>query len=55
MDKYIKQVEDIYLIISSLGVSGDAVDVIAAVRSKLRKLMEDMAAEKPKKEAKTDG
>lgn len=55
MDKYIKQVEDIYLIISSLGVSGDAVDVIAAVRSKLRKLMEDMKADGQGKEAKTDG
>lgn len=46
MDKkaLLKQVDEIYAILSTLSASGDALDVIAAVRSKLRKLREGLAA-----------
>lgn len=40
MDKkeLLKQVDDIYAIVSTLNASGDAIDTLAAARSKLRKL-----------------
>lgn len=42
--KYLqKQVSDIYAIVSALNVSGDAVDVVAVLRARLRKLNADIA------------
>lgn len=36
-----KELREIYTLLSSLNVNGDAVDIMAIVRGKLRKLMED--------------
>ena len=38
-----KQVNDIFLMTSTLTVSGDAIDVVAAVRASLRNLYENIA------------
>ena len=37
MKELMEEIDSAYKILSSLQVSGDAIDVIAAVRSKLRK------------------
>lgn len=44
MDKnaLLKQVDDIYAIVSTLNANGDAIDTLAAVRSMLRKLRADI-------------
>lgn len=49
-----KQVSTIYAIVSSLNVSGDAVDAVAAIRSKLRKLDRDIAEAGKEADAKAD-
>lgn len=48
-----KQVQDIFGIVSQLRVSGDAVDYVAAVREKLRRLYADIGAMAEKED--TDG
>lgn len=40
MDNLKKELEQIFAILSTLSVSGDVVDIMAAVRSKLKKAME---------------
>ncbi len=54
MDELKAEVDSVYAIISALQVSGDAVDVMAAVRSKLRKIR-SMADSLTKQEAEKDG
>lgn len=57
MDEMIKEVDAIYRMISTIAVSGDAVDAVAAVRAKLRKLyaaMEHMTPQEPVKEVSED-
>lgn len=51
--KLAKQVSDIYNIVSAIAVRGDAVDLMAAARTKLRELAG--AIEAVEKEAVTDG
>lgn len=41
----LRSINEAYTIISSLSVSGDVVDVIASVRSKLRKAAESLEGE----------
>lgn len=48
-----KQIGDIYIMVSTLQASGDAVDTIAAVRARLRRL--DGSIAELEKGADTDG
>lgn len=43
MEELRKEVDAIYRMISSLSVSGDAVDIIAAVRAKLKRVHGELA------------
>ncbi len=54
MSEFKTDVESIYAMLSTLQVSGDAVDVIAAVRAKLRKFR-DMADRLEELETGLDG
>ena len=42
MKELLKELEDAYRMISTIAVSGDAVDVMAFARSKLRKVHEQL-------------
>lgn len=38
MDEIVRELDTVYRMVSSLTVNGDNVDIVAAVRSKLRKI-----------------
>lgn len=42
MDELIKDIESVFQLISSVPVSGESVDVMAAARNKLRKIHADL-------------
>lgn len=42
MDEMVKELEFAYKMISSIPVSGDAVDIMAAAKAKLRKVLAEL-------------
>lgn len=42
MDEMVKELEFAYRMISSIPVSGDAVDIMAAAKAKLRKVLAEL-------------
>lgn len=53
MDEIMKELDTVYKTVSSIPVTGDAVDAMAVVRAKLRKIYAEL--EKTKEGAETDG
>ena len=53
MDEIMKELDVVYKTVSSIPVTGDAVDAMAVVRAKLRKIYAEL--DKAKEEVTTDG
>lgn len=53
MDEIMKELDSVYKTVSSIPVTGDAVDAMAVVRAKLRKIYAEL--DKTKEEVDTDG
>ena len=53
MDEIMKELDSVYKTVSSIPVTGDAVDAMAVVRAKLRKIYAEL--EKAKEEVTDDG
>ena len=53
MDEIMKELDSIYKTVSSIPVTGDAVDAMAVVRAKLRKIYAEL--DKTKEEVDADG
>lgn len=51
MDELITEIESVYKMISSVSVSGDNIDLIAAARAKLRKIHTDLNNRQAKPES----
>ena len=55
VNNVIQEVETVYRMISTINVSGDAIDVMAAARAKLRRIKEElMTPQEPVKEVSED-
>ena len=53
MDEIMKELDSVYKTVSSIPVTGDAVDAMAVVRAKLRKIYAEL--DKAKEEVTADG
>ena len=53
MDEIMKELDTVYKTVSSIPVTGDAVDAMAVVRAKLRKIYAEL--DKAKEEVTADG
>lgn len=53
MDEIMKELDSVYKTVSSIPVTGDAVDAMAVVRAKLRKIYAEL--DKTKEEVDVDG
>ena len=53
MDELMKELDSVYKTVSSIPVTGDAVDAMAVVRAKLRKIYAEL--DKAKEEVTADG
>ena len=53
MEEIMKELDSVYKTVSSIPVTGDAVDAMAVVRAKLRKIYAEL--EKTKEEVDTEG
>ena len=55
MDEIMKELDSVYKTVSSIPVTGDAVDAIAVVRAKLRKIYAELEKTKEEVDATGDG